>query len=231
MVRGTANPSAIQPRPSLQREAPAQAPQASAQGALPLHAPAEAVGALEDWGCPWLGKAPRGASARSHRPGPPAPPALTPAPTLRPGVGKLLSPALPGAGAWRLGVCAFGWAPLPAPRARSARGRGWGGARLPGSALRGSWEGAWGRRPHSGAGICHPGCGGAGGSLRGRQAQTPEPQPKSRRTEEGSSQFSRLPGLAPPPPPVLPPARQLTATRLPPGTALSALRIRVHVYP
>lgn len=56
MVAGTANPSVILQRLSLEREALAQARQASGQGAHRLHPPAEAVGDLEDWGCPWLGR-------------------------------------------------------------------------------------------------------------------------------------------------------------------------------
>lgn len=54
MVAGTANPSAIPQRLSLEREAPAQAHRTSGWEAL--HPPVGAVGALEDWGCPWLGR-------------------------------------------------------------------------------------------------------------------------------------------------------------------------------
>ena len=54
MVAGTANPSATPQRLSLEREAPAQAHWTSGWEAH--HPPAGAVGALEDWGSPWLGR-------------------------------------------------------------------------------------------------------------------------------------------------------------------------------
>ena len=76
-------------------------------------------------------------TAHSHRPGPPGFPAQTPDPTLPPRVEALSEPRLPR-GRCGLKVSALSPEPLSAPRARSARGRGWGrGDGLRGSALRG----------------------------------------------------------------------------------------------
>lgn len=56
---GTANPPGTPRRLSLEKEAPAGVPQASGWGAHSPHLPAEAAGALGDWGCPWLGRGSR----------------------------------------------------------------------------------------------------------------------------------------------------------------------------
>lgn len=72
-------------------------------------------------------------TAHGHMSGPPGPLHRHPPRPCGPQVTRNSgSPALPGPQAWGRGVCALRRAPLSAPQARSARGRGWGrGGGLP----------------------------------------------------------------------------------------------------
>lgn len=136
-------------------------------------------------------------SLTTHGPMPPGPPAPTPAPILPPGVGELSKPRAP------LG------SPLCAPGPQRAGAGMAAGRGLSGSSSAVAGEGGLeGRRQLPTTGPRDPGCAGAGGGLRGQRAPirppAPQPSPELCREEEGApSILLGLPGLAPPPSPLL----------------------------